>query len=203
MGDALVGNTFSRRISPKTSKISFHTVNLCEMKISMEWKERRLVAATALKPCWLLKRVSIARLVAWFPQASLLWLAATADGSETPCVCARPSYQRKQSRSAAPRAWPLILPTVRLPDDRLGLKLGLKLELSPQKSQHKLCGVWILVKSITDAKFEPSEVRFLILMPQNCNYIQRECQNIDLLYFILKLSARPPFQVQKEVLRQN
>ena len=156
------------------------------MKISMEWKERWLVAATALKPCWLLKWVSIARLVAWFPQASLSLLAATADGSETPCVCARPSYPRKQSRSAAPRAWPLILPTVRLPDDRLGLKLGLKLELSPQKSQHKLCGVWFLVKSITDAKFEPSEVRFLILMSQNCNYIQREC---------------PPFQVQKVVLR--
>ena len=51
------------------------------------------------------------------------------------------------------------------------LKLGLKLELchlppdqrvvkvlSPPKSQHKLCGVSILFKSVTDAKFEPSEV---------------------------------------------
>ena len=37
--------------------------------------------------------------------------AATAADSETPCVCARPSDPRKQSQRAAPRAWPLILPS--------------------------------------------------------------------------------------------
>ena len=37
--------------------------------------------------------------------------AATAADSETPCVCTRPSDPRKQSRRAAPRAWPLILPS--------------------------------------------------------------------------------------------
>ena len=37
--------------------------------------------------------------------------AATAADSETPCVCARPSDPRKQSWRAAPRAWPLILPS--------------------------------------------------------------------------------------------
>ena len=37
--------------------------------------------------------------------------------------------------------------------------------LSPPKPQHKLCGVWILLKSVTDAKIEPSGVKFLMLMP--------------------------------------
>ena len=69
----------------------------------------------ALKPCWLLNWVSIARVVACFPQASQSLPAATASYSETPCVCARPSDPHKQSRTAAPslgpRAWPLILPS--------------------------------------------------------------------------------------------
>ena len=65
----------------------------------------------ALKPYWLLKWVSIGRVVACFPQASRARPAATAADSETPCVCARPSDPRKQSRRAAPRAWPLILPS--------------------------------------------------------------------------------------------
>ena len=34
------------------------------------------------------------------------------------------------------------------------------------KSQHKLCWVWILFKFVTDAKFEPSKVTFLWLMPR-------------------------------------
>ena len=38
--------------------------------------------------------------------------------------------------------------------------------LSPPKSQHKLCGVWILFKSVTDTKFESSGVTFLRLMPR-------------------------------------
>ena len=37
--------------------------------------------------------------------------------------------------------------------------------LEPMKSQHKLCEVWILFKSVADAKFEPSEVTFLRLTP--------------------------------------
>ena len=125
--------------------------------------------------------VSIARVVAYFPQASLSLPAATAANLETPCqcVCARPSDPHKQSERVAPRAWPLILPSVpsmtfwnslrrhckmtgrgTLPPDQWVVKV-----LSPLKSQHKLCGVWILFKSVTDAKFEPSEVTFLRLMP--------------------------------------
>ena len=58
----------------------------------------------ALKPCWLLNWVSIARVVACFPQASLSRPAATAADSETtPSVCAGPSDPRKQRRRAAPR----------------------------------------------------------------------------------------------------
>ena len=71
----------------------------------------------SIKPFWLLKWVSIARVVACFPQASRSWPAATAANSETLCVCARPSDPPKQCRRAAPRAWPLILPSkhIRLP----------------------------------------------------------------------------------------
>ena len=70
----------------------------------------RPVIYKALKPGWLLKWVSIARVVACFPQASPSQPATVAE-LETPCVCARPSNQRKQSRRAAPRAWQLILPS--------------------------------------------------------------------------------------------
>ena len=51
--------------------------------------------------------------VACFPQASWSWPTATASNwdMETPCGCARPSDQRKQSQMAAPRAWQLILPS--------------------------------------------------------------------------------------------
>ena len=41
------------------------------------------------------------------------------------------------------------------PPDQRVVKLSL-----PPKSHYKLCGVWILFKSVTDAKFEPSEVTF-------------------------------------------
>ena len=53
---------------------------------------------------------SIAGVVACFPQVSLSLPAATTADSETPCVCARPSDQRKQNLRAAPKAWPSILP---------------------------------------------------------------------------------------------
>ena len=82
-------------------------------KFHFTWK-KWLVAARnlqSIKPCWLLNWASIARVVARFLQASRSRPAATAADSETPCVCARPSDPRKQSRRAAPRAWPLILPS--------------------------------------------------------------------------------------------
>ena len=53
--------------------------------------------------------VRIARVVASFHQASWTLPAATAAHSETPYVCVCQSNPRKQSRRAAPRAWPLIL----------------------------------------------------------------------------------------------
>ena len=105
----------------------------------------------ALKPNWLLNWVSIARVVALFPQASWSLPAATAADSEHAlCLCSLGSGPRymicvtlfctmresentwtcenctwkriaretraildpcKQSRRAAPRAWPLILPS--------------------------------------------------------------------------------------------
>ena len=98
----------------------------------------------ALKPFWLLNWVSIARVAAYFPQASRSRPAATAANSETLVfVPARPSsVPPKLCWSAAPRAWPLISPlNLRLPleqpSERIweiarrpaGLKLGLKLEL--------------------------------------------------------------------------
>ena len=48
--------------------------------------------------------------------------------------------------------------------------------LSPPKPQHKLCGVWILFKFVTDAKFEPSAVKFWMLMPQTGpRFLQKNC----------------------------
>ena len=99
MGAALVGNNFS----PIPSKFSFHMKKKSDSSRPEIYK--------ALKPYWLLNWVSIARVVACFPQASRSRPAATAADSETPCVCARPSDPRKQSWRVAPRAWPLILPS--------------------------------------------------------------------------------------------
>ena len=135
-----------------------------------------------------MKWVSIARLVACFPQASKLLPAASA------CVCARQSYLRKQNWRAAPRAWPLILqskPSITFwnslrRDCQMtcrGSNLDSNLNCASwptscngfPKSQHKLCGVWILFRSITDAEFEPREVTFLALMPcttWTCLFIQ-------------------------------
>ena len=58
--------------------------------------------------------------------------------------------------SAGAQTW---TQTWTLPPDQRVVKI-----LSPQKSQHELCGVWVLFKSVPDAKFEPSEVTFLRLM---------------------------------------
>ena len=40
---------------------------------------------------------------------------------------------------------------------------------SGSMSQHKLCGIWILFKSVNDAKFVPSEVTFLRRMPSSAS----------------------------------
>ena len=130
MGAALVCNNFL----PIPSKISSFISH--EKKGDLSWPENY----KALKPCWLLKWVSITSVVEWFLQASLLLPALTASYKETPCVCACQSNPHKQSRRAAQRAWPLISPSKPsitfwnslwrdFPDDRQGLKLWLKLEL--------------------------------------------------------------------------
>ena len=59
-------------------------------KFHFTWNKKWLVAALylqSIKTFW----VTIARVVACFPQASLLLPAATTAYSETPCVCACPS----------------------------------------------------------------------------------------------------------------
>ena len=128
----------------------------------------------AFKPFWLSNWVSIARVVARFPQASLSRPAATAADLETPCVCARPSDPPKLCRSAAQRAWPLILQSkLRLSSGiafgsdcqmtRRGLNLDSNLNSAawpmgcrvlsaqrlwnPRIKFNKLCGVWILLRT--------------------------------------------------------
>ena len=67
-----------------TTSCQFHR------KFHFTWNKKWLIAALYLqiiKTLW----VTIARMVACFPQASLLLPAATAADSETPCVCARQS----------------------------------------------------------------------------------------------------------------
>ena len=92
----------------------------------------------------------------------------------------------KQSRRAAQSAWPLIWPSkpsitflnsLRRDCQITGRGSNLDSNLNSatwptsctgfiaSESQNKLCGVSILFKYITDAKFEPSEVPFLRLMP--------------------------------------
>ena len=84
MGSALVGNNFL----PIPSKISFY-IKKSDSSQPEIYK--------ALKSCWLLIWVSIARVVASFPQASRSRPAGTAADFETPCVCACPSDPRKPS----------------------------------------------------------------------------------------------------------
>ena len=116
-------------------EISFHMKKKSDLSLPEIYK--------ALKPCWLLNWVSIARVEACFPQAP----AATAADLETPCACARPSdwlllsYPRKscQQESCPKRLavdfalWTfdylLEQPSEILLDDLQGLKLGLNFEL--------------------------------------------------------------------------
>ena len=96
---ALVGNSFL----PIPSKFHF------------TWKIKWLVAARNLqrfKTFWTLELSQYHKSGSMFSSSeSLLLPAATASDYETPCVCACLSDQHKQSWRAAPRAWPLILPS--------------------------------------------------------------------------------------------
>ena len=102
MGADLVGNKFS----------------LFPSKISFDIKRQSVVTARNLQNIEtffdartksVYNTIHIARVVALFPQASLLRPEATAADSETFCVGASPSNHPKLCRSAAPRAWQLIL----------------------------------------------------------------------------------------------
>ena len=129
MTDGKIEQSYGRSFSLQQLLANFSPYFIShEKKSDLSWPE----IYKAFKHFWLSNWFSIARVVACFLQESLSLLAATAAYNETLCVCARPSDQPKQCLRAAPRAWPLILPSEplnRLPDDRQGLKLGLKLEL--------------------------------------------------------------------------
>ena len=84
------------------------------IEISFHIKKKWLVAARnliSMKTLLILELSQYRKSGSMFPQASWLGPAATAADLGTPCVCARPSDPRKQSQRAAPRAWPLILPS--------------------------------------------------------------------------------------------
>ena len=97
--------------SPIPSKLSFHTEKKSDSSLPDIYK--------ALIPFWLLNWVSITRVVARFPQASLSRPAATVANSETPYVCYCPSdppklcrqlgfySQRRLKHFAAP--WPFCV----------------------------------------------------------------------------------------------
>ena len=123
MGAALVGNNFS----PLSRQ--FHQSFHCTWKKKCDWLQPEIYKA--LKPCCLLNRVSIARVVACFSQvpASLSRPAATAANSEAPVfVLACPT--RASRAGECPRVivrWfcPLYTfyfvleqPLERLPDDK-------------------------------------------------------------------------------------
>ena len=123
----------------------------------------------ALKPFWLSNWVSIARVVAHVPQASLSRLPQT---WKRPVFCARLSNPPKLCRSADPRAWPLILQSTPsivfssslrewLPDDwhwsagawtwtqtwTLPPDQWVVEVLSALKPQNKVRGAWILFRT--------------------------------------------------------
>ena len=86
---------------------NFSPTPLGHRKFHFIWKKKWLSAALNVQS---IKNFLTLEL-SCFPQASLSRSAATAADLKTPCVCACQSYPRKQSRRAAPRAWPLILPS--------------------------------------------------------------------------------------------
>ena len=131
IGVASVGNNFYVFFQLHWKfHLVWNTIQFSLPKIYKSWK-----------PFWLLNWVSTARIVAHFPQASMLLFAAAATNLETHCVCACLSDQPnlKLCQNAASRAQPLILQSKPsfvfwnslwewLPYDWQGLKDGLKLE---------------------------------------------------------------------------
>ena len=89
--------------------------------------------------------VSIARVAALLPKASLSLPAATAANSKTPCVCTCHSNLARWSTGEGSSSDS---------NNFCSLKTG----LYAPKPQNKLCGVWILFKfrSVEDAKIETS-----------------------------------------------
>ena len=128
----------------------------------------------------------------------------TAADSETPCVCASPTtwasrtgelpqelclwfcplnprlpsataFEEIARWQAGPQTW---TQTWTLQPDQ-----GVAKVILPPKSQHKLCGIWILFKSVSEAKFEPSEVTFLRLMPHTVFHYWIQYHKFRILIF--------------------
>ena len=128
----------------------------------------------------------------------------TAADSETPCVCASPTtwasrtgelpqelclwfcplnprlpsataFEEIARWQAGPQTW---TQTWTLQPDQ-----GVAKVILPPKSQHKLCGIWILFKSVSEAKFEPSEVTFLRLMPHTVFHYWIQYHNSEYWFF--------------------
>ena len=108
----------------------------CLPPFHFAWKKTWLVTAQylqSIKPFWLSNWVSIARVVACFPQASL---ASTDSRKLRNSLCARPSYQPKLCQSAAPTAWPLIL------QSKLSIVFSNSLLEWLPDDRHWLAGAW-------------------------------------------------------------
>ena len=122
IGAALVGNKFLQI----PSKFSFHMTKKSDSSRHEIYK--------ALKPCWLLNWVSIARAIACFPQVSRSRPAATAANLCSPVRLAQAEQENGPKSLAVDFSlytfdYLLEQPSERLPDDQQGLKHGLKLEL--------------------------------------------------------------------------
>ena len=91
MGAALVGNNFL----PIPSKFSFHM----KKQSDSLWPE----IYKALKPCWLLNWVSIARVVACFPQASQSLPAASSRLWNALCLCS-PVWPAQAKQESSPKS---------------------------------------------------------------------------------------------------
>ena len=145
MGAALVCNKLLQNPSNSMIKIS--------MKIKTP--SQTIENLPSNKPFWLSNwvRVNIARVAALFARASLSRPASTAAESV-------PTRKRHISLSCD-RERPPKSSATDLPDDQQGLKLELKLQfcslsskwkvLSASKPLNKLCGVWIIFRSVKPA----------------------------------------------------
>ena len=156
-------------------------------KFHFRWQKKWLVAARNLQSI----KTSLTLELSQYSKSGSMFFSseptATTADSETPCACARPSNLHKQSRTAAPSAWPLILPSKPLITfwNRLWrdcqmtgrgsiLYSNLNSATWPASckgfiaSEITALTVWSSnsFKFVTDAKFEPGEVTFLRLMPR-------------------------------------